>query len=630
MRERRNLKSEQDIPVMCSGCKGFFSKVFKARHQVNCPASGINVMVPVVSINSVPIIQQYPDDFKELLTTLLLDEIGNYVKTDQIILMVGMRSFNSLRRKKDKVVEGKKTVRSRMRLLARLYLKFLSFYNQQTNVIVIDLLGNAADLYRKESMHLLGSAINKLCEDQGDKDLNSLSISGQKSGLKIGILNLLKSTSQILIGHFLIECQDTRSNRVVEFLKVLKLFENEIFGDAYYDLNYRRNRSLRKPINLPKDDDVRLLIDECKSIMGSIDIFDHPADAFVQIRSATATALIIFCARRGGEPVRLQIYQWLEAVNGEWVQQQDLPEDFDMKSMLITYQTGKGADHLVPVIFPYETIACMKYLTDETIRQDAGVHKDNPYIFASTQKSQSHASGWHCINDILKRLCLKGALNATKNRHRVASLLAKLELTKKEQDLIFQHFGHSKQMNEDVYQAPPGSLQLQTTGQYLLEINPGFNNEMKHVAAANGGNDIKDQKGSHASPGSLQLQTSDQNLLETLTKKMQCATSATKDDIKDQKDLKVLHKDLNVTKHFHGKSTLATKDDIKDKKASKVLKKDLKDAKNSYGRNTSAMKDDVKHMKDSKVLKKDSKVTENSHGKSFLVECFPWFLKSIY
>ena len=481
MRERRNLQSEQDMPIMCSGCKGFFAKSFKARHQLNCPASGTNFMVPLVSVTSPLTFKEYTSDFKELLNTLQLDEIGNYIKTDKIILMIGMRSFNSIGRKRDKVTEGRKTVRSRMRLIARIYLSFRVLYDEQTDIKLSDPLGNAADLYRRETMLILGRTIDTLCE-KPDSDLGPMSISGQKSGLKISILNLLKLTGQILIGHFLVECDDEWSKRIVEFLKVLKLFENEIFGTAYYDLNYRRNRTLRKPINLPKDDDVRLLIDECKSIMQSIDAYDHPADSFVNIRSATATALIIFCARRGGEPVRLQLYQWHEAINGEWVIKEDLPDDFNVDSMLITYQTGKGDNHLVPVIFPPETIQAMKYLTDESIRAEAGVHKDNTYIFASTQKSRSHASGWHSINDILKRLSLKGAINATKNRHRVASLLAKLQLSRKEQQLIFQHFGHSERMNEDVYQVPPGSLQLQTTGKHLLDINSGSTKNTKHFA----------------------------------------------------------------------------------------------------------------------------------------------------
>ena len=139
--------------------------------------------------------------------------------------------------------------------------------------------------------------------------------------------------------------------------------------------------------------------------------------------------------------------------------------------MLVTYHTGKSSDHLVSVIFPPKSLSAMKFLTKEKVRKDAGVHPNNQYIFASTQNSVSHASGWHCLNDILKRLSLSGALNATKSRHRVASLLAKLKLSEQEKDLICKYFGQSEKINQNVYQAPPGSQQLRNTEKRLLEIN---------------------------------------------------------------------------------------------------------------------------------------------------------------
>lgn len=40
-------------------------------------------------------------------------------------------------------------------------------------------------------------------------------------------------------------------------LQVLKHFEDERFGDALYDFNYRRNVKDRKTEYLPNDDDVR-------------------------------------------------------------------------------------------------------------------------------------------------------------------------------------------------------------------------------------------------------------------------------------------------------------------------------------------------------------------------------------
>lgn len=40
------------------------------------------------------------------------------------------------------------------------------------------------------------------------------------------------------------------------------LFESEIFRDTYYDLNFRKNRNLRKPLDLPKTEDVKMLMDK--------------------------------------------------------------------------------------------------------------------------------------------------------------------------------------------------------------------------------------------------------------------------------------------------------------------------------------------------------------------------------
>jgi len=204
--------------------------------------------------------------------------------------------------------------------------------------------------------------------------------------------------------------------------------------------------------------------------MASSSTLDFPTESFTTVRSSVATYLIIFNGRRGGEPVRLQLEQWDEALKGDWVDKCDLPGDFDRDTMLVTFQTGKGADHLVPLLFPPETVKAMKYLADPEVRRLAGILTTNNYVFASTQGSKSHATGWHSINEILERLSLKGKVNATKNRHRVASLLARLQLPDKEQQLIFKHFGHSKSINENVYQVAAGSLHLKNTGHRLKQI----------------------------------------------------------------------------------------------------------------------------------------------------------------
>ena len=47
---------------------------------------------------------------------------------------------------------------------------------------------------------------------------------------------------------------DIGADYVVIFLKVVKGFETDLFGDAYYDISNRRNATLLNPINLPKEE----------------------------------------------------------------------------------------------------------------------------------------------------------------------------------------------------------------------------------------------------------------------------------------------------------------------------------------------------------------------------------------
>jgi len=39
---------------------------------------------------------------------------------------------------------------------------------------------------------------------------------------------------------------------VDDFLEVLKWYEHDYFNAAYYEINHRRNTTLRKPASLPK------------------------------------------------------------------------------------------------------------------------------------------------------------------------------------------------------------------------------------------------------------------------------------------------------------------------------------------------------------------------------------------
>ena len=122
---RKSVGEQEELPLVCSGCKGFFCK---ARHQPVCPAAGTNLIVPMISVGFEGHYENFSSGFKGLLNTLYSDKIGNYVKSD-IILMIVARSYESLKNKKDKATETRRSAGARMRLIARLYLCFRNIYN---------------------------------------------------------------------------------------------------------------------------------------------------------------------------------------------------------------------------------------------------------------------------------------------------------------------------------------------------------------------------------------------------------------------------------------------------------------------------------------------------------------------
>lgn len=63
-------------------------------------------------------------------------------------------------------------------------------------------------------------------------------------------------------------------------------------------------------------------------------------------------------------------------------------DDIEKKSFghfRVTYQSGKGNNHLVPILFPLDTTEPMKRLTDKEYRKAADINENSEYVFASTK-----------------------------------------------------------------------------------------------------------------------------------------------------------------------------------------------------------------------------------------------------
>ena len=451
----RNSSSSNDKLVMCDKCKGVYSKTYKARHQIHCGKDSGQIMIPLIPVETL-VLNETSDEFKKLLNAMIIDNVSTMAKTDPIILEFGSRFFNWHSSKTEKLPTVMKRVRITIRLLSRLYIEFKKHLPNSID---------ASEMFKVQNLKSLICAIEALT-DSGEE---------MKSGLKVQIENLIKDVTKVIQAHFIITGNNVGANDISEFLKVFPVIAREVFHGAHYRIHQKRNKSTRKPANLPDTDVINQLNNHLKEITsGGYIKLSLPSMVFTEVRDAACARLTVFNGRRGGEPARLFIYQWQEAIEGVWLRQttRETYKNEIETGNRITFQEGKG-NRQVPVFIPPDLVAAINFLCSMEVRKESDVADTNTYVFPSTKGSDNHISGWHALMNSCKKAHIDGKVNGTMNRHRVSTMIGMLGLPENEQQLAFDHFGHSGDVNRNIYQAPQAERQLATTGRYLQMIDNG-------------------------------------------------------------------------------------------------------------------------------------------------------------
>ena len=127
----------------------------------------------------------------------------------------------------------------------------------------------------------------------------------------------------------------------------------------------------------------------------------------------------------------------------------------------------------MPLIFPNDTVQALRILADYNIRKNAEISISNKYVFASTKNSERHLSGWHAINGFRVELNLENAstITATKNRHKMSTKYAMLDMSESEKESFYNHMGHSKTMNQNRNQCPPSLKEITSVGKFFDFVN---------------------------------------------------------------------------------------------------------------------------------------------------------------
>ena len=402
---------------------------------------------------------------KEILCSFHNDDVGILCTSDPLIIAYGKREFNRIIFQVDKQDERRKTLKSDMRRLGRLYSSFREICREEKISS-----GTAIDLFKRQNFKILESSITKI--STGDDGVN-------KDGFKIGIGYLLKKVAKYVYGSFLEAKEDNKAEEITKFLDLLNFHWLNIFSPSEYLVKKARQSVLRKPVNLPLTQDVQLLrdytVDEIKKNTGDNFKFISQTD-FILLRDLLVCRLTLFNARRGGEPSRLTIEEWSDAEKNVWhhrINSEEIKDPLD-KTLLerykLAYQPGKTG-RLVPLLIIDDCWKGMRILVDPEVRTRIGVSKENAFVFPYTQLSSRHVLGWNAVNKCCELAGCSKMINATNRRHQVATMYAAHEVPSDERAGFLLHMDHSEKVNLNVYQSPPAMTEITKIGKVFLQLD---------------------------------------------------------------------------------------------------------------------------------------------------------------
>nr|XP_047140924.1 uncharacterized protein LOC124815988 [Hydra vulgaris] len=259
----------------------FFAKSYKTRHHIKSGEDSCQALIPSIAIREIDKYNSLDNDFKlNILNVINNDEIGTLAKSDSIILMIGSRLYGKFKRRFDKKLEVEKSVRCSMRRLANIYNRFTIEKTEYPAKMLAIEQGNSGDMFLRGNIDYLKKAI----ENYTDKG------------------------------------------------------EAKIKSDAVYDLNKRRNEKHKKPAQLPMEEDIQTIrnhiVTTMEKLTSEYEIID--GHSFIQLRDCACARLTIFNGRRGGEPARLTIKEWENALNNVWLDKQRIKNTLSENESKVT------------------------------------------------------------------------------------------------------------------------------------------------------------------------------------------------------------------------------------------------------------------------------------------------------
>ena len=449
----RQVSSAVHRLVMCPICSGFYSQKLLSRHRRHCIQNsntrvrGLPLTTEILEESKDQSYEVTVDGFHDILARFRDDEIGNICREEPTVLLLGKHQWLKAKQKVEKKFNVRRSIMASMRYLSHLFLKF----KQQQDTYGHSADVSVCDMFCCSNFEQLASALQDVTGPNATDN----------HVINMNYYYVIQKTCQMLKGIYLMKSEDDKMSEIDKFVNVLELrFYNLSGGELHKSNIVLRNEKLRRPDATPDEEDIST-VRQYILLKLQEHTKQNKSCTYPEIRDLTIARLTLFNGRRGGEPSCLSIKEITDAFNEVWIDKRarsilEDPIDIELAdSLTVAYQTGKDVKHLPPVLLPKDTIEPLKFLIDAKNRHNACVSTKNTYVFASTQHSACHATGWHAIHNVCSKLTLKNRylITAIKNRHRISTLYAALDIPE-ERRYCCSHMGHSKKRNEEVHQSP--------------------------------------------------------------------------------------------------------------------------------------------------------------------------------
>ena len=197
-------------------------------------------------------------------------------------------------------------------------------------------------------------SMSVLCQKRSPRFVSVVEKDGKqeesfKDGKNINLLNLLKSSSKLLKAKCLQEQRNNETDEVEKFLTILNDNDLILFTEAFRATNIHQLDHLNFPKRTPMNPDVQRHRNWYIRIMN--DMTQDPytiitSHEYVTLRDKPVLTLHCSMPDVTRKPVRLTFKEYHNALSNVRMHN----EEAELK---VTYQPGKGAKHLVPVLLPY-------------------------------------------------------------------------------------------------------------------------------------------------------------------------------------------------------------------------------------------------------------------------------------